>query len=96
MSNRPEPILRAILTKEGITSVVILLFLFARDAGINLAEDTKLQILLVVTLVGGALAGSYARDRSTPIASPRLPEGTVVKTTDQSGTTTGTTKVTPT
>ena len=93
--SRPEPILRAILTKEGITAIVILLFLFARDVGINLAEDTKLQILLVVTLVGGTLAGGYARDRSTSNISPRLAEGTVVTTTDQAGTTTGTATVTP-
>jgi hypothetical protein len=76
---RPQPIWAALLTKETLTSIVILFFLVSRDLGFNLAEDTKLQIILVVTIVGGAAAGKWARDRSTPVASPQVPAGTEVQ-----------------
>lgn len=91
--NRPEPILNAVGLKEILTAVVILVFLFARDLGIVIPEDTKLQVILVVTLAGGAIAALYARNRSTPNDAPRVAEGTTVTVTNSKGTTTGTTTV---
>lgn len=88
-----EPIVTAIGSKEILTAVLVLFFLFARDLGIRIPEDTKLQIILVVTLVGGVIAGWYARNRSTPVAAPTLPEGTIVTTTTATGQTTGQTTV---
>lgn len=79
--SRPEPILSAVGVKEILTAIVILAFLFARDLGIDIAEDTKLQVILVVTLAGGAVAAWYARDRATPVAAPSLPAGTSVAVT---------------
>lgn len=90
---RLEPIVSSIFTKEALTAIVILFFLFARDLGFYIQEDTKLQTILVVTIVGGAIAGVYARNRSTPTASPALPSGTTVTTTDAAGRATGTTTV---
>lgn len=88
---RPEPILNAVGLKEILTAVVILAFLFARDVGIVIPEDTKLQVILVVTLVGGAAAAWYARRKATPVAAPKLPEGTTVTVTNSAGNPTGTT-----
>lgn len=90
---RPEPIVNAVGVKEILTAAVVLAFLFARDFGVIIPEDTKLQIILVVTLVGGALAAWWARQRATPVSAPRLPEGTTVTTTTATGQTTGTTTV---
>lgn len=93
MGTRPEPIISANGIKEILTAVVVLVFLFSRDLGITIPQDTQLQIILVVTLLGGAVATWYARNRATPVEAPRLPEGTVVTVTTDKGTPTGTTTV---
>lgn len=72
---RTEPITTAVGVKETLTVVVVLLLMIARDLGVQIPEDTKLQIVLAVTIVGGALATWYARSRSTSTASPKLEVG---------------------
>jgi hypothetical protein len=83
--SRPQPIWAALLTKESLTAVVILFMLVSRDLGFAIPQDTQLQIILVVTLVGAAAAGKWAKDRSTPTAAPQLQSGTTVAVTDDQG-----------
>mgnify|MGYP000066448110 CR=1 FL=1 len=93
MGTRPEPIINAVGIKEILTAIVVLVFLFSRDLGFDIPQDTQLQVILVVTLLGGAAAAYYARTKATPVEAPRLPEGTIVTVTTDKGTPTGTTTV---
>lgn len=77
-----------------ITAIVNVLKAF------GVADITQAQVdalnaaAIAIMLVLAALGTWYARDRSTPTAAPKLPEGTVVTTTSPStGETTGATKL---
>ena len=47
MGTRPEPIINAVGIKEILTAIVVLVFLFSRDLGFDIPQDTQLQVILV-------------------------------------------------
>ena len=90
MTREPSLIITAVgVFLSALTKAAVLLGVVDWDveqlAGVSLVIDSGLVVI-------GAL---LIRDRVTPTASPRLAEGTVVTTTDQAGTITGTATVSP-
>lgn len=95
---QPRPILK-FLTPALLTQLVnALIGVATAFALITITPEQRDAINNLLAVLGLLLTGAgilLAEGQVTPTASPRLPEGTTVTTTNAAGATTGTTSVTP-